>query len=105
MTFTGRAENAAETVSNKLTPQSDLIKNPLTEDLLGQWADALSNLADQFLAGDAAVAPKSYPKTCRYCALPALCRVSQTSVVLEAEDDAASGAGDEDFISQDDADE
>ena len=51
----------------------------------------LSALADQFLAGDAAVAPKQYPKTCRYCALPALCRVAETLVALDAEDDDEEG--------------
>ena len=85
--FVGRAKDVTRTVTNKLSAQSALIKNPLTKDTIGEWAAALSNLADQFLSGDATVAPKSYPKTCKYCALPSLCRVAETPAAVEAEDD------------------
>jgi ATP-dependent helicase/nuclease subunit B len=84
MDFKGRVENATATVSNELKAQDDLVKAPLNETILGEWSDALSNLADDFLLGNAAVAPKSYPETCKYCALPSLCRVAETAVALEA---------------------
>jgi ATP-dependent helicase/nuclease subunit B len=87
MCFAGRAEDATATIAKTLSAQSRLTKEPLDEDALGDWADALSNLADGFLAGDAAVAPKSYPKTCQHCALPALCRVAESSIAVEAEED------------------
>jgi ATP-dependent helicase/DNAse subunit B len=86
MCLKGRVEEATKTVFKGLKGQSDLVKNPLTEDTLGEWADALSNLADQFLAGAAAVAPKHYPKTCKYCALPSLCRVAETLIEREIDD-------------------
>ena len=43
-------------------------------DLLGQWRDTLTGLAEQFRAGDAAVDPLR-PTVCRRCHLHALCRV------------------------------
>jgi hypothetical protein len=85
--FKGRVEHATSTVTPYLKGNDPLVKNPLDKNTLGAWSEALSNLADQFLAGDASVAPKSFPKTCRYCALPSLCRVAETLVVLEVEDD------------------
>ncbi len=43
------------------------------------WADELTRLGHQFLAGDAAVAPKDRGKTCQYCDLQVLCRVHERS--------------------------
>jgi ATP-dependent helicase/DNAse subunit B len=86
MEFRGRVAQATVTVTHSLRGDHPLVKDPLDDETLGAWSDALSRLADDFLAGDAAVAPKSYPKTCKYCALPPLCRVAET-VALEAEDE------------------
>jgi ATP-dependent helicase/DNAse subunit B len=43
-----------------------------------EWREVLTRLAEQFAAGDARVLPKSYPKTCEYCAQRLLCRVDGT---------------------------
>ncbi len=83
----GHVENAAVTVTNDPTTLSRLAKSPLTENLLGEWSDALSALADGFLAGEAAVLPKRYPDTCKHCALGPLCRVAETAVALEERQD------------------
>ena len=40
-----------------------------------EWREVLTKLAEQFAAGEAAVRPKSYPKTCNYCGQRLLCRV------------------------------
>ena len=45
--------------------------------LLAAWRERLSALAAEFLAGHAAVAPKRYPATCRWCALGSVCRVTE----------------------------
>jgi hypothetical protein len=37
----------------------------------------LEQLAHDYLAGHAEVAPKRYPQTCEYCELGALCRVRE----------------------------
>jgi RecB family exonuclease len=41
------------------------------------WRSELEGLAREFLAGDAKVAPKNYPRTCEYCDLGSLCRVRE----------------------------
>jgi ATP-dependent helicase/nuclease subunit B len=85
MTFAGRLEDASKALFDDLSARSGLAQKPLTEEVLGGWADALSGLAHRFLAGEAAVAPKRYPKTCKYCTLPAFCRVAETLVEHESE--------------------
>jgi ATP-dependent helicase/nuclease subunit B len=91
MEFRGRVEDATTTLFKDLDNRSALVSNPLTREALDEWAKTLSALADEFMAGSAAVAPKQYPKTCRYCVLPALCRVAETLVALDAEDDDEEG--------------
>ena len=46
-------------------------------ELLEGWRAVLENLAREYLAGRAEVAPKDYPRTCEYCELGALCRVKE----------------------------
>jgi ATP-dependent helicase/nuclease subunit B len=89
MSLVGCAEDASTTISRKLKNGSGLIKNPLTAEKVQEWSAAIAALAGQFQAGEALVAPKSYPQTCRYCALPALCRVAETNIPIEAADEAA----------------
>jgi probable DNA repair protein len=86
--FTGRVEAATETLMSSLSRKSHLVGKPLDAETLEQWSVALHGLAASFLAGNAEVAPKAYPKTCRYCPLPTLCRVAETAIALEAEDEA-----------------
>ena len=45
--------------------------------LLDAWRTVLEQLARDYLAGHAEVAPKRYPQTCAYCELGALCRVRE----------------------------
>ena len=45
--------------------------------LLASWRVVLEQLAHDFLAGHAEVAPKHFPATCDYCSLHALCRVRE----------------------------
>ena len=49
------------------------------------WRNVLTELANQFAAGDARVAPKWFPKTCERCAQRILCRVDP--IVMEEMDD------------------
>ena len=56
------------------------------------WRSALEDLGRRFAAGDARVDPKEYPKTCRYCDLPAFCRVAPT--LAETEERAEDGVKD-----------
>ncbi len=76
------------------TASSKLMKNPYDQTMRDEWTTALLNLAEDFLHGEAQVDPKEQKKTCKFCALPGLCRVAElreTSV----EDEAEPGEGDE----------
>jgi probable DNA repair protein len=100
--LTGFATNATVTVTKN---NKALERSPLSPDILEDWQAALEHLADEFLTGEAAVSPKSYPKTCRYCALPSLCRVAETAVALEEEDEEAFDSEDDSAAIEEDASE
>ena len=59
------------------------------------WREVLTRLAEEFAAGDARVRPKSYPKTCAYCAQRLLCRLDPARLVMEPEPDADAREGEE----------
>ena len=50
---------------------------PPLEETIEEWREVLDRLGRDFRAGEAAVDPKDPGKTCRHCALPALCRIGQ----------------------------
>jgi ATP-dependent helicase/nuclease subunit B len=52
------------------------VQTPWPE-LIEQWQTTLTNLAENFCAGEASVAPKKYPTTCTYCHLASLCRINE----------------------------
>lgn len=54
---------------------------------ISDWRTVLDDLGRDFREGRAHVDPKDPAKTCRYCALPSLCRISQGAVVLEEPED------------------
>ncbi|WP_446742791.1 PD-(D/E)XK nuclease family protein [Silvibacterium acidisoli] len=77
--FSGNIANAKEQLNASLTPRSGLVKEPYTHAMHEGWTSALLSLADEFLHGEARVAPKNGRSTCRYCALPSLCRIAELS--------------------------
>ena len=56
-------------------------------DTIEAWGEVLEKLGRDYRLGLAAVDPKNPHQTCRYCALPSLCRISQGTVELEDGDD------------------
>lgn len=56
-------------------------------DTIKAWGVVLETLGRDYRLGMAAVDPKNPQQTCRYCALPSLCRISQGTVELEDDDD------------------
>ena len=72
---------------------SKLVKNPYDAAMRDEWANALVNLAEDFLHGEAQVDPKEQRKTCRFCAMPGLCRVAEQR---EAVGDGEAEAGESD---------
>jgi len=74
-----------------LSEHQDMLPNVLTVDklkiedvppdwdsTLSQWRQTLNKIAQDFMAGDNRVAPKSQT-TCRYCHLQNFCRVKEIS--------------------------
>ncbi len=53
-----------------------------------EWRNVLDQLGQDFRAGRAMVDPKDRHRTCRYCALPTLCRIGQADHQSERDDDA-----------------
>jgi len=56
---------------------------PSLEETIEEWRRVLDRLGREFKAGQAIVDPKDPRKTCRNCALPALCRIRQAADELE----------------------
>lgn len=56
---------------------------PSLEKTIAEWREVLNRLGSEFKAGQAIVNPKQPGKTCRHCALPALCRIGQAAAELE----------------------
>jgi ATP-dependent helicase/nuclease subunit B len=50
------------------------------DDQVAEWRRILTNLAEDFHAGDARVHPKIYPKTCQHCAQRLLCRLNPATL-------------------------
>jgi ATP-dependent helicase/nuclease subunit B len=58
-----------------------------------EWRRVLEGLANAFHAGDARVAPKSYPMTCRHCAQRELCRLDVSALELNEDEDGSEVSG------------
>lgn len=58
-------------------------KQPPIAQTISGWRAVLDELGRDFREGRAHVDPKDPAKTCRYCELPSLCRISQGTVELE----------------------
>ncbi|MBV8674527.1 MAG: hypothetical protein JOZ33_13930, partial [Acidobacteriaceae bacterium] len=57
--------------------KAKLTKDSLDDAMKNDWANALVNLAEDFLNGDARIDPKEQRTTCRCCQFPGLCRVAE----------------------------
>ena len=72
--FIGRVEDARTVMPG----DTKLTRPPYSADMLRGWQDVLGDLGQQFLRGEAQVDPKQYPKTCKFCDLPGLCRIAES---------------------------
>lgn len=57
-------------------PKTDEVDPAAFANQVSSWREVLEKLAAAYCRGDAAVDPKDGPKTCEYCHLPTLCRIS-----------------------------
>jgi probable DNA repair protein len=90
--FAGRAGDAAATLFDGLKGNNSLVKAPLTAEQLLDWRAYIEQLARDFVAGKADVAPREYPKTCERCRLQTLCRVEENQAQTGADDDSEEAA-------------
>ncbi len=84
--FQGMVRNVRETLLADAHPSSSMMKNPLTSHQLLLWRKTIEVLAQDYLRGVATVNPKSYPESCKYCRLHALCRVTEERSEASEED-------------------
>jgi ATP-dependent helicase/nuclease subunit B len=76
-------------------PKSTKLKTVSLDAQVDEWRTVLESLAEGFHSGNARVAPKQYPSTCRYCDQRLLCRLDLTTLEADAiEDLAADSDGD-----------
>jgi probable DNA repair protein len=75
MRFVGLARDA--TVLPGVKTPADADAQPTWPAQVAFWRAELERLADEFVSGHAAVAPKRRPQTCRECDLHALCRIHE----------------------------
>jgi ATP-dependent helicase/nuclease subunit B len=80
--FIGRVEDARTVMPG----DAKLTRPPYSADMLRGWQDVLGELGQQFLRGEAQVDPKQYPKTCKFCDLPGLCRIAESDRAAAGEE-------------------
>jgi probable DNA repair protein len=86
MKYAGLQANAL-TLGPKAKKPQDIVTQ------IAEWERTLTQLAEEFAAGHAAVSPKQYPKTCAHCGQRLLCRLDPGSLIaLEDADEDAEGA-------------
>jgi ATP-dependent helicase/nuclease subunit B len=88
----GRVANAQQQLQAGLSASSALVNQPYDASMRDGWKQALRNLADEFLQGEASVDPKQGAATCKYCPLPGLCRIAETGQIAD-EDEMENGNG------------
>lgn len=77
--FVGRVARAEQNLFNDASSLRILTNQPYDATMRDQWENALLQLADEFLLGEASVDPKHRTKTCQYCDFPGLCRIAEAS--------------------------
>jgi RecB family exonuclease len=85
--FVGRVADARQQLQENLSASSPLVNEPFDDSMRDGWQQALWQLAEEFLHGEASVDPKDGASTCQYCPLPGLCRVAETNRVLDEGED------------------
>lgn len=87
--FAGCIKDAQTTLIPALRGTSSLVKNRLDDEKIGEWRNAIEQLARDFLSGRAQVDPREYPKTCERCGLQSLCRIQEHRISAANEENSA----------------
>jgi len=83
MGFAGAVEDLNRQLLPHAKTRGALGKVVYSEPLRDEWEAALLALAEDFLRGEATVDPKDEKEICKYCPMPALCRVAESRDALE----------------------
>ncbi len=83
--FEGHVRDAQKQLSANTPLKNALVTEPYSGAMRDQWAVALAKLAEEFLHGEAAVAPE--PHACDYCHFHSLCRITELNPVPTALDE------------------
>jgi ATP-dependent helicase/nuclease subunit B len=76
--FEGRVRDARSQLLADQGARTVLVTDPYSDSMRDEWARALKNLAEEFLAGEAAVDPR--PHACGQCHFQALCRIAELNL-------------------------
>jgi ATP-dependent helicase/DNAse subunit B len=90
--FVGRVGDAKATLHANLTGSSAMVRDVLSAELLIDWRTYIEQVAKDFIAGRAEVAPRDYPKTCERCGLQTLCRIQESPFLIEEDAESAEDA-------------
>jgi RecB family exonuclease len=83
--FEGRVRDAQAQLSADIGAKAVLVTDPYSDAMRDQWAETLAKLAEEFLNGEAAVAPQ--PHACKNCHFHSLCRITELDLVTAVEDE------------------
>lgn len=72
---------------DNVLPKASRLKTDSLESQVDEWRVVLTALAEDFHDGDARVAPKQYPTTCRYCEQRLLCRLNPATLEADSLED------------------
>ncbi len=78
--FDGVLRDARLTLFPKMSGNSGMVKEPLTDEMLYDWKMTLKALADDFVSGNAEVDPIDPVKSCERCELKVLCRRQECEI-------------------------
>lgn len=84
--FDGRVRDARGQLFADLGSGRKLVTDPFTPAMRDAWSRTLHGLAQEFLEGASAVAPRE-PEVCRNCSLPALCRKAERATPQAEEEE------------------
>jgi ATP-dependent helicase/nuclease subunit B len=77
--FEGRVRDARSQLLADQRSQTVLVTDPYSDSMRDEWARSLEGLAEEFLAGEAAVDPR--PHACDQCHFQSLCRIAELDLI------------------------
>jgi probable DNA repair protein len=83
--FEGSIRDAQTQLSATIGAKKALVTDPYSDAKRDQWAQTLEKLSEEFLNGEAAVAPQAH--ACDHCHFHSLCRITELNLVTPVEEE------------------